>query len=285
MKSNLISSNSFITVHKRLAEYLGVECASILSEMINIYERDIDNKDSVIKEGRKYVRLFFGDVIDSLNIPIERAKKHLTKLMDSNFIIYFRPKGGKKMMIHIYTSNIYSFILTGNIIPAKKVAKEQSEEGILVKNMLELENNFRESVYKDDTKDSSISINSPKDIKQSILMDSFQYYDKVIALFDRKYYKEKEWVDCYDKLIRVDGYTEARIFEIVTEFRKEGNWWRDTGNFESLLKLRRLNPDKVKYIDVFDAKMKQRVGYIGKEMNERLTIKAPINPNEDFLDF
>jgi hypothetical protein len=84
---------------------------------------------------------------------------------------------------------------------------------------------------------------------------NFENFQKVVSYFDKKFYDEKSWLDCYDKLIRIDKYSENRILEIVKEFRSDGNWWKDNGNFESLLKLRQKNKDKIKYIDLFDKKL------------------------------
>ena len=82
-------------------------------------------------------------------------------------------------------------------------------------------------------------------------------FDQVVSLFNPKFFQEKKWVECYEKLIRIDGYTEDQIFEIVKIFRSDGNWWKDSGNFESLLKLRRTNKDGIKYIDLFSIKIKK----------------------------
>lgn len=76
--------------------------------------------------------------------------------------------------------------------------------------------------------------------------------------FDEKVRSDK-WLDVYDKLIRVDGYTEDRILEIVKEYRRVGNWWRDNNNFISLAKLRKENDEDVMYIHLFDSKMPKRV--------------------------
>lgn len=91
--------------------------------------------------------------------------------------------------------------------------------------------------------------------------ENFKNFQGVISFFDSKFINEKEWLDCYDKLIRIDKYSEDRILEIVKEFRSDRNWWKDNGNFESLLKLRQKNKDKIKYIDLFDKKLNNSSGF------------------------
>ena len=101
--------------------------------------------------------------------------------------------------------------------------------------------------------------------------DNFKLFDKVCLLFDAKI-KKDSWLDIYDKLIRLDGYTEERILDIVSEFRKDGNWWKDNGNFQSFAKLRQTNKEGVKFIDVFENKMP-------KAKNANLGVGEFINAN------
>ena len=92
--------------------------------------------------------------------------------------------------------------------------------------------------------------------KPKLFPENFENFTKVASLFNKKFYNEQPWLDCYDKLIRIDGYSEEAILYIVAYFRNENNWWRNSGNFETLIKLRRLNNEKVKYIDVFSEKIR-----------------------------
>lgn len=104
--------------------------------------------------------------------------------------------------------------------------------------------------------------------ENEINIDSFLNFKEVVSFFDKKNYNEKTWTECYSKLIRLDGYSEARILEIVKAFRDRENWWRLNGNFETLLKLRNKNKEKLKYIDVFDAKLKSQTinNYTSEEL-------------------
>jgi hypothetical protein len=93
-----------------------------------------------------------------------------------------------------------------------------------------------------------------KDIKDR----KFQNFQDVCSHFDLKFFNKEKWADAYDKLIRIDGYTESEILNIVKEFRSDGNWWKDNGNFETLPKLRKKNSDEIKYIDFFNTKLKNK---------------------------
>ena len=92
--------------------------------------------------------------------------------------------------------------------------------------------------------------------KDRLTPDSFKLFNKTIGLFNQKTYNENKWLECYDKLIRIDKYSEEAVYYICNYFRRDGNWWKDSGNFESLLKLRRLDRDGIKWIDIFANKIK-----------------------------
>ena len=85
----------------------------------------------------------------------------------------------------------------------------------------------------------------------------YRLFDQVISFFNPKFYKEKTWTKCYDQLLRIDGYSEDQILDIVRQFRSDGNWWKESGNFESLLKLRRTNREGIKYVDLFSIQIKK----------------------------
>jgi len=61
------------------------------------------------------------------------------------------------------------------------------------------------------------------------------------------------WVKVYDELLRIDKLTHERIETIVKKTREDSFWAK---NFLSLVKLRNLNSDKVKYWVVYEEKIK-----------------------------
>lgn len=107
-----------------------------------------------------------------------------------------------------------------------------------------------------------------KNVKNILKPENFQLFSEVVSLFDSKYYKEEKWLDCYDKLIRVDNFTENEILKIVKEYRSDGNWWKDKANFETLPKLREKNKDGVKYIDVFKIRLQNNSNINGNKSTE-----------------
>ena len=72
-------------------------------------------------------------------------------------------------------------------------------------------------------------------------------YDKIIEYFDEdlrpKNNKQKlDWCNTLDKLMRIDGKTPELIIHVIKETRKDEFWSK---NFLSVMKLRRLDKDKV----------------------------------------
>ena len=68
------------------------------------------------------------------------------------------------------------------------------------------------------------------------------------------------WLDCIDKLDRLDGYSPRKVYYIASKVRLD-EFWRD--NFLSILKLRKKNKDGIKYINLFEAKFGKQL----KQMN------------------
>lgn len=97
--------------------------------------------------------------------------------------------------------------------------------------------------------------------------DVLNCYDSTLKLFPEHLRpntdkKEYQWIDCIDKLKRIDGVPLKVVYRIVKSVREDDFWSR---NFESLLKLRRKNPDGNKYIVVFSEKFKEKTTKIGRQ--------------------
>jgi len=78
-------------------------------------------------------------------------------------------------------------------------------------------------------------------------------YDHFVALFPKKMQpktkaQKNKWLDCLDKLERLDGYSLQVVYFIAKKARADQFW---ETNFLSILKLRQLNKQGVKYVDVF----------------------------------
>ena len=63
--------------------------------------------------------------------------------------------------------------------------------------------------------------------------------------------EKNPWLDCIDKLERLDGYSPRKVYVISQKVRSD-EFWKD--NFLTLLKLRKRNKDGLKYINLFEAK-------------------------------
>ena len=78
-------------------------------------------------------------------------------------------------------------------------------------------------------------------------------FDHFTELFPEKMRPKTEaqknkWLDCLDKLERIDGYS-LQVVYFITKKAREDEFWQL--NFLSLLKLRQTNKQGVKYIDIF----------------------------------
>jgi hypothetical protein len=68
------------------------------------------------------------------------------------------------------------------------------------------------------------------------------------------------WLDCIDKLERLDGYSPRKVYYISQKVRSDDFW---KNNFLTILKLRKKNKDGLKYINLFEAKFGKNL----KQMN------------------
>ncbi len=71
---------------------------------------------------------------------------------------------------------------------------------------------------------------------------------------------KNSWLDCIDKLERLDGYSPRKVYYIIQKVRSDDFW---KNNFLTILKLRKKNKDGLKYINLFEAKFGKNL----KQMN------------------
>ena len=94
--------------------------------------------------------------------------------------------------------------------------------------------------------------------KNKFSQDVIETFNSVVGYFESIPQTEttkNKWLDCIDKLNRIDGLSFDDIIQIV-KFGKEDDFW--SSNFLSLLKLRNKNKEDVYYWDVFKAKIKTK---------------------------
>jgi|GEM_PF-2142566 len=143
--------------------------------------------------------------------------------------------------------------------------------------------NPQKNIKKTSKKHQKNTNNNIKNIKneKEIKTLKFPYENLVILFFNSlpesiREKTEKElfsWNDCFRKLIDIDGKSPDKIKEIITHFRNDDFW---SGAFLSPLKLRRNNPDKIKYIDYFEVNLKRQ-----QKPDAHLSIGAP-EPEPEF---
>ena len=85
------------------------------------------------------------------------------------------------------------------------------------------------------------------------------------ALFPLKYRPKSEtqkikWLDCLDKLQRLDGYDLREVYNVSKELRNDEFW---QNNFLSILKLRNTDKNGIKYIDRFMLQQKSKQKPVG----------------------
>lgn len=115
-------------------------------------------------------------------------------------------------------------------------------------------NNLAEHGYKEKDKDKD------KEEDKEYSSEILELYNSIVVFFEEKTRPHTPaqiaaWHDTLEKCIRIDGYTAEQIREIVKRMRMD-DFWRS--NFMSIMKLRQLNKEKVKYIDVFAAKLNSK---------------------------
>ena len=91
-------------------------------------------------------------------------------------------------------------------------------------------------------------------IPQNVL-DAFPHFKN---LFEDRYHpktklQEQKWIECLDKIQRVDGYDLREVYQVAQDLRNDDFW---KVNFLSLLKLRNRDKNGILYVDRFMA-MKQ----------------------------
>jgi len=107
----------------------------------------------------------------------------------------------------------------------------------------------------------------------------FQTFDRVVEYFEDKFLPKTtaaviKWLKEIDKLHRIDGH-DFQMIEKVVKWAKQDDFW--STNFFTMLKMRKTNPEGVKYFDVFLHKMNG-----SKKSVDNFTIKDAKTAEEFF---
>ena len=94
-----------------------------------------------------------------------------------------------------------------------------------------------------------------KSILKTIQKKCKDFFLSLEKIFQNKFLpktkrQKKEWVKAIDDLWRLDDYHPRKVYIILDKVSKDDFWNK---NCNTILKLRRTNKDKIKYIDYFDS--------------------------------
>ena len=129
--------------------------------------------------------------------------------------------------------------------------------------------------------------NSTKSKKRQYSEKTTTAFSHFANLFPLKYRpktdaQKNKWLDCLDKIERLDGYNLREVYKVSKELRNDEFW---QNNFLSILKLRNTDKNGIKYIDRFmvQHKAKQKpVGYQKiKGLKEFFVYRNPANGQKE----
>jgi len=111
--------------------------------------------------------------------------------------------------------------------------------------------NLDNKLYTDNNKTKTTYI--PRNEKTAFSDGTIKAFDHFVALFPDKYKPKSEaqknkWLDCLDKVQRIDGYDLREVYLMVKKMRQDDFW---QSNFLSILKLRNKDKNDVMYIHRF----------------------------------
>tara|TARA_R100000951_G_scaffold43080_1_gene36230 strand:- start:1559 stop:2497 length:939 start_codon:yes stop_codon:yes gene_type:complete len=94
-------------------------------------------------------------------------------------------------------------------------------------------------------------------IYNQIILKAFPHF---VALFPDAYKpkskaQENKWLDCLDKIQRLDNYDLREVYEVAKDLRNDEFW---QNNFLSILKFRNKDKNDIKYIDRFMSVKRQK---------------------------
>jgi hypothetical protein len=121
--------------------------------------------------------------------------------------------------------------------------------------------------------------NNKSNIKHDIrVLNAFEHF---VKLFPEKNQPKTEaqktkWLSCLDKIQRIDGYDLGEVYLKCKELRNDSFW---QNNFLSILKLRNVDKNGVKYIDRFMYKKNVTINDIRKKIPGHISFYKYNDPN------
>lgn len=184
-------------------------------------ENDLENRQIILPEGYDF---FTPPLKEILNPPFKKSLTPLKENLKANI------EGVYTDIEYIY-NNIYN---TNGEYNANGKYNDRSLQHSKIKHSTSKLKNF----------------DTPPEKFSELAVKS---YDHFVALFPQKMQPKTEaqknkWLDCLDKLERLDGYSLQVVYFISKKARQDDFW---QANFLSVLKLRQSNKQGVKYVDLF----------------------------------
>lgn len=145
-------------------------------------------------------------------------------------------------------------------------------------------NTTNNSLYKEILKKKYKTTKSKTPIYSEIVLKAFPHF---VSLFPEAYKPKSEaqknkWLDCLDKIQRIDKYDLREVYNVSKDLRSDEFW---QNNFLSILKLRNSDKNGIKYIDRFmtnkASKSKPKGFNKVKGIIEYFVYKSPANGSNE----
>ena len=174
-----------------------------------------------------------------LNCSRPTASKSLSELTQSGLLIK------SSIVVNNVTFNRYKIDLL-----VVKNLYGGSKESLRGGSKESLHNNNNIDINKDINKNNILP-------KNKFSEDVYKVFEHTVLLFKEEYRPSTEsqknnWLDCIDKLNRIDGMEYREIYKMV-KWGLEHNFWNK--NFYTILKLRKKNSEGISFLNVFKSQM------------------------------
>ena len=184
----------------------------------------------------------------------DAINKRIKELIDCGFLVRVEVRKGGKFAGYNYHLN--------DTVAEKPRRKNRGGKTATVNPQQSNTNNIH-NMYNKEILNKEIPTKSKKRQYSEKTTKAFSHF---VELFPLKYRpktdaQKNKWLDCLDKIERLDGYNLREVYKVSKELRNDEFW---QNNFLSILKLRNTDKNGIKYIDRFmvQHKAKQKpVGY------------------------
>ena len=244
------------------------------------------SKDAVLTHFKIGLSAFYSRVKELINsgFLMQENARNEGKFAGTNYLLLNEPFVDLPHTDNPHTDNldqgIYNNIYNNNNIILDNI---NLDKNIILDNInLDTNINLDKDINKDNINlDTNINLDNklytdnkinkttyiPRNGKNAFLDGTIKAFEHFVALFPDKYKPKSEaqknkWMDCLDKVQRIDGYDLRDVYLMVKKMRQDDFW---QGNFLSILKLRNTDKNGIKYIDRF---MDQQDNYLQSAKNK-----------------